>query len=278
MVLARLPVPVALLQRLGVFRNTRMDADLPRRLIEGLRHHWQHFERRCGRPPETYLEIGIGDTLGRALVARALGAGESRFIDARDFATEDARHYRLIDASLPVWGLEPVLAGGPSDRPAVLAASRASYDTRGLQGLAAIAGASIDLCVTEAVLEHLPRAEFAAFVAEIARVLKPDGLSLHMIDFLDHLGGNLNHLRFSPARWEGRLFAGSGFYTNRLSFSQVIAAFEAGGLACEVISRERWSAPPQGAAARHPALGWSDDDTLVASAYFAARPADAAAG
>ena len=48
------------------------------------------------------------------------------------------------------------------------------------------------------------------------RVLKPNGVISHNINYKDHLDESLNNLRFSEKLWESDLFASSGFYTNRI--------------------------------------------------------------
>jgi hypothetical protein len=43
---------------------------------------------------------------------------------------------------------------------------------------------------------------------------------------MDHLNYSLNNLRFSEKRWESDFFAKSGFYTNRLRYSQLLDIFQ----------------------------------------------------
>ena len=85
---------------------------------------------------------------------------------------------------------------------------------------------------------------FSKMAAELFRVLRPAGVSVHQIDLRDHLGGGLNNLRFSEALWEGRLFRNSGFYTNRIRFREMVAIFEGAGFDCQVTRIDRWEKLP----------------------------------
>jgi hypothetical protein len=79
---------------------------------------------------------------------------------------------------------------------------------------------------------------------ELHRILKPGGIMSHRIDFKDHLGGGLNNLRFSQRRWESPLFARSGFYTNRLRASEVLAVMQSCGFASRIIKQDTWPGIP----------------------------------
>jgi SAM-dependent methyltransferase len=103
---------------------------------------------------------------------------------------------------------------------------------------------SIDYCWSNAVLEHIPAAQFEQMAYEIFRVLKPGGISVHRVDLKDHLGGGLNNLRFSAATWESPLFRSSGFYTNRIRYSEMVALFEGAGLVCRTPRVLRWHELP----------------------------------
>jgi hypothetical protein len=62
---------------------------------------------------------------------------------------------------------------------------------------------------------------------------------------MDHLGGGLESLRFGARLWEAPWFAArSGFYTNRLRESELLALARAAGFRAAIAWRERWPAPP----------------------------------
>jgi SAM-dependent methyltransferase len=274
MALARLPASRGLWRRLGAFRNTPRE-ELERRVIGNLGQHWDAYRAARGAAPAAYLELGVGDTLGRALAARALGARETILIDVEAYAETDMAHYRQLDAALPAYGLPRVL-GAAQNVGEMLETCGARYLTGGLDSLRALPSASIDLLVSEAVLEHLPLGQFAAFGHEMRRVLGPAGLAIHNVDFHDHLGGRLNHLRFSRRLWEGDLFRRSGFYTNRIAFSAMVAALQDSGFAVSVPSMIRWLRPPLKPGRAHPDAGWTQKDLTVCSAWLVCTPADPA--
>ncbi len=80
-------------------------------------------------------------------------------------------------------------------------------------------------------------------MAELHRILRPHGRSSHRIDLEDHLAGSLNHLRFTDARWETPAFRRSGFYTNRLTCSEIVDACIRSGFDADV-EAERWNGLP----------------------------------
>lgn len=249
------------------------DADLDH-VIELFDTKLDQFVALRRRQPKTYLELGPGDSAARALVAAAHGIGRIWLVDAGNFARRDMRHYHEIAAGLSERGLTPPDLTRCHRFDDVLDACRATYLTGGLSSLREIPDTSIDLIMSEAVLEHLPRSEFASFLFEFRRLLAPDGLALHGIDFHDHLDGGLNHLRFSSAFWGSRLIRNSGFYTNRISLSQMLQMAEAETFAVQEFYRLQWPAAPVARAKLHPDVArWSDDDMTVCSAGLLLEPA-----
>ena len=79
---------------------------------------------------------------------------------------------------------------------------------------------------------------------ECERVLTPDGVASHRVDLKDHLGGSLNNLRFSERVWESDFFVQSGFYTNRIRFSNMIALFDEAGFIVDTSETRRWDQLP----------------------------------
>jgi SAM-dependent methyltransferase len=125
-----------------------------------------------------------------------------------------------------------------------MTACRATYLTGGLESLRVLSDKSIDFVWSQAVLEHFRRGEFADYCREMARVLRPGGVCSHRIDLKDHLGGSLNNLRFQDAIWESKFMATSGFYTNRIRYSEMLQAFKDAGFRVEVQNVDRWSELP----------------------------------
>lgn len=272
-VMARLPVPYRWWKRVRLFEHGTMDRPevavntlLAHARTAGLIDDSGAVPRFATRPNMTMLEIGPGDSLASGIVAAALGVERSVLIDAGDFATHDLEVYRRLVDQLATAGHQlPPGGGAARDLDALLQACGVSYLTNGVDSLAALPAASVDFCFSNAVLEHVPKAEFERFARELRRVLRPGGVCVHRVDFKDHLGGALNNLRFSESMWEGRLFTGSGFYTNRIRPRAMCRLFEAAGWRCEAVREQRWPALPTARAAMHREFSDLPDEELLVS-------------
>jgi len=242
MILARLPFGYALWRKLGLFRHGAMDtSDYAIRVFEA------HIERSglSGQlRGKKLLELGPGDSIATAIIAAAHGA-EAILVDAGSFVRADVSSYRDIVNRL---------AEGPNDLPIdlgkcdsiekLLERSRALYLTDGLQSLRRIESASVDLIFSQAVLEHVRCHEFLETMQECRRILKPGGIASHQVDLRDHLGGALNNLRFWETVWESKLFMGSGFYTNRIRYSEMLELCREAGFTIRSTSTRKWEQLP----------------------------------
>ena len=63
-----------------------------------------------------------------------------------------------------------------------------------------------------------------------------NAISVHSIDFKDHLAYSLNNLRFSEKIWESEFMSSSGFYTNRLRYCDLKEIFLMSGF--EIIKED----------------------------------------
>jgi SAM-dependent methyltransferase len=242
-VLSHLPLGYGFWARANLFRHGTMDD--PTAALATWRVYHAEASARAPLPSGfAVLELGPGDSLLASAAAWGFGAGRIVASDIGAFATTTLPMLLRLDSGLRAAGLGPLPLEGAATAEEVLERIGLEYRPNGLVGLSALPAASFDLIWSNAVLEHVRRDDFAPTIAECARLLKPSGVMLHGMDFRDHLGGALNNLRFSPAVWESPLFANAGFYTNRLSPSEVVAAFEAAGLAVEFVSVERWQTIP----------------------------------
>jgi hypothetical protein len=242
-VLSRLVRDYRQRKALGVFRHGRRDYDI----APHIRLTEDTFERHaCYAEGEVtgFVELGPGDSLGSVLVAASRGVSRSWLVDVGDFATPDMAVYRsiaeMLDRKVPGFAARVDL----SSRDRMLASIGATYLTRGVASLREIPAGAADIVLSTSVLEHVRRHEFDALVAETFRILRPGGTGHHSVDLMDHLGGALNHLRFSKKVWEGSLFANSGFYTNRLCFEEVLATMRAAGFEVAVRQIARWPLVP----------------------------------
>ena len=220
------------------------------------------------------LELGPGDSLATAMIASALGAERCVLADAGRFAQADLHTYVSLQEYLEARGLTVPNVRNCQTLDAILDRCRAEYLTDGLAGLRRILDASVDLVFSQAVLEHVRLAEFAPMQQEVRRVLRRDGLASHQVDLKDHLAGALNSLRFSDSTWEAEWMVRSGFYTNRLRLSEIVAAVRAAGLVPDVTEVQRWSELPTPRARMVPRFRvMSDEELLVKQFDFIARPA-----
>lgn len=251
-VMSRLPLPYRVWKRLRLFEHG--DMDQPRRAFDtfiehaasaGVLENSSTVPRLAGKGRDfNVLELGPGDSLFTAVIAKSLGASLTWLVDAGPFATKDMEGFIELTNYLLQKGFAPSLANEPNTLDDVLSQCNGRYLTEGVQSLAHLPDASVDFCFSKAVLEHIPRKDFAKLADELMRAMRPDGTCHHRVDLKDHLGGGINNLRFSEARWEGSLFRKSGFYTNRIRFSQMVNVFERAGFECSLPRVLRWGSLP----------------------------------
>ncbi|MFA7359941.1 MAG: methyltransferase domain-containing protein [Candidatus Kapaibacterium sp.] len=92
---------------------------------------------------------------------------------------------------------------------------------------------SIDLVVSNATLEHIPKDSIKAILKESYRILKPGGILSHAIDYKDHwayIDSNLsyyNFLKYSDQIWKYK--NPSLNYQNRLRHRDYIDLFKSAG-------------------------------------------------
>lgn len=269
-VLSRLPAGYRVWERVGLFVHGAMDD--PEYAFRVINEHvaragWTNLEGR------TVVELGPGDSLATAVIAPALGGRETWLVDAGAFARTDLALYVRLSRFLESKGLTPPPVGNAGSLLDMLAQCGAHYETGGLESLSRIPTGSVDLIFSQAVLEHVRRAEFSRLVSEMRRILRPGGVVSHQIDLKDHLAASLNNLRFSERTWESDFMARSGFYTNRLRHAEIVARFEAAGFGCRVDGIKRWDALPLRRASLDPSFQAMGDEELRISQFdIVARP------
>ena len=273
--LARLPIPYTFWKQLGLFEHG--DMNQPQRALEVFLEHARTADvlDREGSVPQlkrqgnefVVLELGPGDSLFTAVIAKSLGVSRTWLMDAGSFATTAIQPYTALIGYLRQQGLAMALQASPQTLMDLLKECCAEYLTDGVRSLAQLPPNSVDYCFSNAVLEHIPKGDFALLAAELFRVMKPDGVSVHRVDLRDHLGGGLNNLRFTEATWEGNLFRKSGFYTNRIRFGEMIALFEQAGFDCRLPRVVRWDALPTPRARLDDVFRHLPDEDLLVSVF-----------
>lgn len=143
-----------------------------------------------------------------------------------------------------------------------------------------LADGSVEVVFSNSVLEHVPGDGIAAILRESARVLRPDGVSLHSVNCGDHYAyfdssiTPINYLKYSTRqwqRWNNRLL-----YQNRLRPADFLQLAEEAGLQ---VALSRFT-PRERLLKMLPALGVADefsdyapDQLCATSIAFAGRPA-----
>lgn len=243
LVLARLPVSYNLWRKLKLFCHGQMND--PVRAIRTFEKYYlcarEHSNIATGF---TVLELGPGDSILSGLVARSMGASQVWLVDAGAFADMDLTACKRTLALLKQAGYLNLDLGGAANVHELLQRSSVRYLTSGTASLANIPDASIDFFWSQVVLEHVAVDEFPVLLRELRRIVKAQGIGIHSVDFRDHLSNALNHLRFSHAIWESRIFRNSGFYTNRIRPGAMLAMFRDAGFDTKVIAKTYWPEIP----------------------------------
>lgn len=272
LVLARLPVPYRLWRRLGLFCHGKMN--VPERALKAFDTYYQSAISRTTLPPDfCSLELGPGDSVLCGLAARAYGAKRVWLVDAGVYAETDVEACRHMVALLKHQGrLLPDLSHART-LVEVIEHAGIDYLSSGVASLASIPDCSIDFFWSQVVLEHVAREEFIDLLRELRRIVTPNSVGVHGIDFRDHLGDGLNNLRFSSGIWESRLFRNSGFYTNRIRPSEMLTMFADAGFDVELVGQTRWPTMPipRDQLAREFQV-LLDEDLMVAEIEIIVRP------
>lgn len=264
-VLSRLPLRHRFWRRMGLFQQGAMAS--PHYALGVFRTHFDRVDFSNEEGGFVVLELGPGDSLSTALIARAFGAKACHMVDNFPYARTDIAPYLALEKYLRECGLDVPNLGSFASVAEMLEKCEARYETEGLTSLRTIPTASVDFIFSHAVLQHIRLGEFVETMAELRRVLSANGACSHRIDLRDCIGGGLNNLRFSAALWELDFIASSGFYTNRIRFVEMLNLFADAGFRAECIAIDRWREVPipRGKLARQ--YRSRDDDDLTVSGF-----------
>jgi ubiquinone/menaquinone biosynthesis C-methylase UbiE len=178
------------------------------------------------------------------MLARAAGFERVIFVDHGRHITGDSACYADFSRWLRDHGYEVPVVSARAGIDDIMRDYAAEYLTDGIRSLTALPDHSVDFSFSQAVLEHVPKAQAGEYLRQLRRVGKPSGISSHHIDLKDHLGGSLNHLRFSEAAWEREALYRSGIYTNRLRYSGWLRLFGDARLDYRIVERKRFPSLP----------------------------------
>ncbi|AMA59281.1 class I SAM-dependent methyltransferase [Bradyrhizobium sp. CCGE-LA001] len=138
---------------------------------------------------------------------------------------------------------------------------------------------SIDCAVSVETLEHIPKADIAAILKELRRILRPDGVALMQIDYGDHFKGfdpaisSFNFLTYSDEEWYP--FQSRFQYVNRLRHSEYLQLFKDAGF--EILSDRPDCRSPEPAIMARLApqfRQFSERDLFTLGSLIVARPVD----
>ena len=241
--LSQVPLKYSFWQALRVFRHGSMDD--PGYAIDVFETHWNASRPLMANIPDVAVEVGPGDSLASAVIARAHAIGSLKLVDAGAFARSDLGLYRRLGQALIERGLRPCELDDVVELSQLLRRCGCEYLTDGVLSLEHIPAGSVAWVWSHAVLEHVRLREVDRLIWAMRKMMQPGAIAAHRIDLKDHLGGGLNNLRFEADVWERDGFAfRSGFYTNRLRARDWIAKFGAAGFEIIAVEYRRWPAPP----------------------------------
>lgn len=264
LVLARLPLGYSVWQRLGLFRHGCMDTSAY--ATEVFDAHMERAGMKGALRGKTILEIGPGDSISTAIVGATHGA-RAILVDSGAFVRSDVKIYIQLTEALARKGFQPPSLSSCRTIEEILDRCNAKYMTEGLQSLRQIDTHAVDLIFSQAVLEHVRKHDFLETMRECRRILRPGGVCSHRVDLRDHLGGELNNLRFSEWIWESKFFVTGGFYTNRISYGTMVRLFEQAGFNVDVLSVRRWDRLPTGKRKLAKQFASTSDEELCVSGF-----------
>lgn len=241
-ILSRLPILYVTWSKLGYFKHGEMKS--PEYAHNVFKHHYDRAASHVDLNDFTVLELGPGDSLFTAIVANAFGARQCHLVDTSYFANSDLQIYRQMAEFISEKAMPAPAIMDATTLEELLSICNAYYGTCGLETLRTLPDKSIDFVFSQAVLEHIRKQDFLEHLQQMRRIIKDDGICSHSIDLKDHLGGNLNNLRFSEELWESNLFTRSGFYTNRIRYSEMLDLFKQARFSPELIQPKYWPKLP----------------------------------
>ncbi len=265
LVLARMPFDYRLWKKVGLFKLGGMEK--PEYALQVFHHHYDAADFSRKNAGFVGMELGPGDSLFSAMMVRALGGSRTYLVDVGHFASADVAFYRKMELYLRQLGLNPPNLENCSTLEEVMAACSMEYFTEGLASLRKVPSESVDFIWSHAVMQHVRRDEFLPTLRELRRIQRPGGISSHEFSITDILGGNLNDLRFSARVWESSFMANSGFYTNRIRFSELLRLFREAGFEPEVRRVVRWQKLPTPRSKMAPEFASLPEEELQVSAF-----------
>ena len=242
--LKRLPFDYFFWKKVGIFKHGEMED-----IIYSQKIFFPHIEamqsiNKCKNP--IIIELGPGDSITSAILAKLYQARKIYLIDIGSFARKDVNFYKNYIQNLlqnnPDLAIDPCQFNNFEDLKNLC---KAEYLTNGLSSFKTIESGTIDYIFSHSVMEHIRLKDLENIIAEMYRVLKNEtGVMSHNINYKDHLEDSLNNLRFPRKIWESDFFADSGFYTNRVPALEMHKYFKEAGFKLYNENFGRWPKMP----------------------------------
>ena len=242
-IFSRLKIPYSVWKKLNIFKHGQMETfEYSRKIFES---HFNEMRRIRKIDNPVIMEIGPGDSLFSMIYSRKFSAEKFYFLDVGSFANTNIMLYSKLQKQLEK---ENYFSFKPKKNHKTFEDVLESYNTRyfvsGIESLKKLKENSIDYIFSHSVLEHVRKHELNELIKEMYRVLKPNGVISHNINYKDHLDESLNNLRFSEKLWESTFFAESGFYTNRIPAVEMHNYFKKNGFNLIEENFGRWEKLP----------------------------------
>jgi hypothetical protein len=217
------------------------------RLGAGIRM-WQHI-RSLGQDPtgKVFFEVGTGRSPVMPLALWLMGAGRIVTVDLNPYlkpeiVAEGLRYIRenrpeieaMFGSSLNEGRLARLLNRSDVPVEQLLAECCIEYVAPGNAASTRLPADSIDYHISYTTFEHIPPDVLSAILREGSRIMRPDGLFLHCIDYSDHFAHSddsislVNFLQYSDAAWQA--YSGNRYmYQNRLRHDDCVRLFQGAG-------------------------------------------------
>jgi hypothetical protein len=209
---------------------------------------WKRL-KGLGREPigKSFLEVGTGRAPIVPLAFHLMGAGQTTTIDLNPYlrpellaaALRHMRHHaeqtRMLFGPFlndDRWSRLMAVSLDHFDAPSVLRLCDIRYIAPGDAARSGLDGASVDYHTSYTTLEHIPRDVIVAILSEGDRLLREDGLFIHLIDYSDHFSHSdsaispINFLQYSQPQW-ARYANNRYMYMNRLRHDEMVEIFGA---------------------------------------------------
>jgi hypothetical protein len=208
-------------------------------LLKAARRLEQAASGRNGR----FVEIGAGGDLAIAIAIRMLGVEHVTCVDITRLARLPLIQHAANHMAQRLGMKAPSLRSWDD-----LEAFGISYLAPGELGQLADQRGTFDCFFTADTLEHIPGPALRAVLGSARELLKPDGISVHFIDYSDHYArrsdsSRFNFLTFDHAAW--RPYNTRLHYVNRLRHSQYLTMFAETGYSIVAVEADVAPAQPE---------------------------------